>query len=143
MTRIDTGRILTVILILTTLMVFTHTRAEDPCSNNTIMDIVKNLESLYSSYVNISRAIELTHMLITSCDMGNTNSSASLVDEIYKEINRLRRVSGAKYIEVVSSKIAVGISILSMPFLIYFLLPKIYLYIWFKTRRRWLVVKRK
>jgi hypothetical protein len=117
--------------------------AENPCSNTAIADILNDLEDLYKNHVNISYIIQYVDMLLKACSVGDIESASKLYQDILTELQYVKAISRDIYIRVTIYRIVVGGLILLIPIAIYMFLPKIYLYIWYSTRKKWIIVKKR
>jgi len=106
--------------------------------------IMKDLEYLESREVNVSSLIQRVNEDIKGLekDPGNATYIKDL-ESIREEIKALKSDAENIYIinNIIRYSTAVGIGL--VPVAVYILLPRIYLYIWYRTRRRWIVQVRK
>jgi len=109
-----------------------------------VSSIMKDLEYLKSREVNVSSLIHRVNEDIKGLekDPGNTTYIKDL-ENIREEIKALKSDAENIYIinNIIRYSTAVGIGL--VPIAVYILLPRIYLYIWYRTRRRWVVQVRK
>ena len=109
-----------------------------------VSSIMKDLEYLKSREVNVSSLIQRVNEDIKGLekDPGNTTYIKDL-ESIREEIKALKTDAENIYIinNIIRYSTAVGIGL--VPIAVYILLPRIYLYIWYRTRRRWVVQVRK
>jgi len=109
-----------------------------------VSSIMKDLEYLESREVNVSSLIHRVDEDIKGLekDPGNATYIKDL-ESIRDEIKALKSDAENIYIinNIIRYSTAVGIGL--VPVAVYILLPRIYLYIWYKTRRKWIVQVRK
>jgi len=109
-----------------------------------VSSIMKDLEYLKSREVNVSSLIQRVNEDIKGLekDPGNTTYIKDL-ESIREEIKALKTDAENIYIinNIIRYSTAVGIGL--VPVAVYILLPRIYLYIWYRTRRKWIVQVRK
>jgi len=109
-----------------------------------VSTIMKDLEYLESREVNVSSLIQRVNEDIKGLekDPGNATYIKDL-ESIREEIKALKSDAENIYIinNIIRYSTAVGIGL--VPIAVYILLPRIYLYIWYRTRRRWIVQVRK
>ena len=109
-----------------------------------VSSIMKDLEYLESREVNVSSLIHRVDEDIKGLekDPGNATYIKDL-ESIREEIKALKSDAENIYIinNIIRYSTAVGIGL--VPVAVYILLPRIYLYIWYRTRRRWIVQVRK
>ncbi len=109
-----------------------------------VSSIMKDLEYLESREVNVSSLIHRVNEDIKGLekDPGNATYIKDL-ESIRDEIKALKSDAENIYIinNIIRYSTAVGIGL--VPVAVYILLPRIYLYIWYRTRRRWIVQVRK
>jgi hypothetical protein len=109
-----------------------------------VSSIMKDLEYLKSREVNVSSLIQRVNEDIKGLekDPGNATYIKDL-ESIRDEIKALKSDAENIYIinNIIRYSTAVGIGL--VPVAVYILLPRIYLYIWYRTRRRWIVQVRK
>ncbi len=109
-----------------------------------VSSIMKDLEYLESREVNVSSLIQRVNEDIKGLekDPGNATYIKDL-ESIRDEIKALKSDAENIYIinNIIRYSTAVGIGL--VPVAVYILLPRIYLYIWYRTRRRWIVQVRK
>ena len=109
-----------------------------------VSTIMKDLEYLESRKVNVTSLIQRVNEDIKGLekDPGNATYIKEL-ESIREKIKALKSDAENIYIinNIIRYSTAVGIGL--VPVAVYILLPRIYLYIWYRTRRRWIVQVRK
>lgn len=104
-----------------------------------IEDLVDDIEYLSSRGVDVSQVIRIlneAHELIVE---NRLDEAKILVDNAKNTISQLHRESNVVYQKIILEKVLKITSFASLPFIVYFTLPRIYLYLWYRPRRKWLV----
>ena len=72
--------------------------------------------------------------------LNNETSEASLLlSSIKDEVKKLENNAPSLILYMNASKALLVALLASMPLIVYILLPRLYLYLWFKTRRKWVI----
>lgn len=106
------------------------------------MSVYRDIVSLAKRGVDVSKLVhELSKVLdlINKGDSESLTKAKSMLIDISTQVKIIK--SRANNIILINNIIKYGIaaSIISIPILFYFLFPRIYLAIWFRIRRRWIV----
>ena len=107
-------------------------------------ELFRYVEELSSEGMNVSLIVSELNDVLTLIEENTTESLTKAMDrlrDIELEVSELRgELSSFKFWRDVSlaTKIAV---LASIPILMYLLLPRVYISLWFKCRRRWVVKK--
>ncbi|MCC6055593.1 MAG: hypothetical protein LM583_02840 [Desulfurococcaceae archaeon] len=128
-------------LALIALVVFPQ--VADPCSLDTISKIVKSLEELSQSYVNVTTAVKPLDELLKACSRGDFEKAVRVYSNVSSEVEKLYTLKESSKIQVLLHKALTTLALVLIPVAVYMLLPRIYLYLWYTSRRRWAVVKKK
>jgi len=115
----------------------------DPCSIDTLADTLRVIEELNSKYVDTSGIVDSIDKLVKACGVGDNATALYLYSNISSTLSKLISSADHIYWANMISRVIISAILLSIPALTYLYLPKIYLYLWFITRRKWLVVRRK
>jgi len=109
-----------------------------------VSDVVRDLEYLYGRGIDVSNLTESLNKLIInwSRDPNNTYYLIQL-QKIRSEIDSLKKNAESIYLSSMITRYLVAGLILSVPAVVYFALPRLYLFLWFRSRRRWIVVERR
>lgn len=108
-----------------------------------VSSVLKDLEYLYSRGFDIGNLSRRINDIIWDMDRDPGNATYIIrIREIHSKIISLKGEAERLYIinNVIRYSAAAFIGVL--PVIIYYLLPRIYLYIWFHTRRGWVVRRR-
>jgi hypothetical protein len=101
--------------------------------------LVEEAGRLYSKGVDVAVVIEKLDNAIALYESGRVDEAYAALSEARSMIMDLSSVADQVYYYNTMVK-AVTVAVLAViPIAIYLLLPRIYLYVWFKTRRKWIV----
>lgn len=101
--------------------------------------LVEEAGKLYSKGVDVTMVIEKLDNAIALYESGRVDEAYAALSEARSMIMDLSSVADQVYYYNTLVK-AVTVAVLAViPITIYLLLPRIYLYVWFKTRRKWIV----
>ncbi len=101
--------------------------------------LVEEAGKLYSKGVDVAMVIEKLDNAIALYESGRVDEAYAALSEARSMIMDLSSVADQVYYYNTLVK-AVTVAVLAaIPIAIYLLLPRIYLYVWFKTRRKWIV----
>jgi len=102
-------------------------------------DLVERASELYSKGLDISVIIEKLNSAIVSYEEGDVNESNRLLGEARSLIENMGTIADNVYFtNIVLKAITVGV-LATIPVLVYVLLPRLYLYLWYKSRKKWIV----
>jgi hypothetical protein len=102
-------------------------------------DLVHRLRELSAKGVNVTPVLVKLDEAIAAYERGDVESAERALDEAISVLSELEARADEVYRFIVLSKVLAVAGLVSIPILVYTLLPRVYLYLWFKTRRRWLV----
>jgi ArsR family metal-binding transcriptional regulator len=101
--------------------------------------LVEEAGRLYSKGVDVAVVIEKLDNAIALYESGRVDEAYAALSEARSMIMDLSSVADRVYYYNTMVK-AVTVAVLAViPIAVYLLLPRIYLYVWFKTRRKWIV----
>ena len=101
--------------------------------------LVEEAGRLYSKGVDVAVVIEKLDNAIALYESGRVDEAYAALSEARSMIMDLSSIADRVYYYNTLVK-AVTVAVLAViPIAIYLLLPRIYLYVWFKTRRKWIV----
>ena len=101
--------------------------------------IVKDLEYLESKGIDVSKLVEQLDRAIKLYENGNRVEAEKILLNISREVVALKSIANDVAIRILITKIATVAALASIPLLVYLLLPRAYLYLWYLSRRRWVV----
>lgn len=109
-------------------------------------DIYSKLYELYVRTAELSlKGIEtgkLEELLASAVDLiesGDYSKALEVMSEVEKYLFELESRAGTIMLEKSLVKYGTAVAVASIPLLIYLLLPRLYIYLWYTTRRNWVV----
>ncbi|MEM2007536.1 MAG: hypothetical protein QW154_07890 [Sulfolobales archaeon] len=109
-------------------------------------DVYSKFLELYSRTVELSlKGVEtgevedLLASTINSIESGDYDRALKLMSEVEKHLLVLEREAGFIVLTMNLVKYGTAAVLLSIPLLVYLLLPRLYIYLWYETRRNWVV----
>ena len=115
----------------------------DPCSPDAISKVVRGLEELSQSYVNVTLAVRYADKWLKACGEGNYTEAVKVYSNVSEEVMRLSVFRDSSRLGMLLYKALTTLVFVLIPIAIYLLLPRVYLYLWYSSKKRWFVVKRK
>ena len=103
------------------------------------MDLLSRIQELDRMEVNVSSLVHELNASIALLQEGRRAEAQKLLDDLNERVNQYESTAAGHYLRVRLYRfLTVGI-LLSIPVLFYLLFPRIYLYLWFRWRRRWII----
>jgi len=115
----------------------------DLCSPDAISKVVRGLEELSQSYVNVTSAVRYADKWLKACGEGNYTEAVKVYSNVSEEVMRLSVFRDSSRLGMLLYKALTTLVFVLIPIAIYLLLPRVYLYLWYSSKKRWFVVKRK
>ncbi|MEM2014481.1 MAG: hypothetical protein QXJ16_03355 [Desulfurococcaceae archaeon] len=106
---------------------------------NEIENLMSELEYLHSRGLCVDDVVDLLNKAIEEYSRGNTQSAIAYFEEAKQRVVYLKPVAERVYLEILITRGLTVAILASIPILIYFVLPRVYLYVWFKLHRRWII----
>lgn len=103
--------------------------------------LVERASELYSKGIDISIIIEKLNNAIVSYEEGNVNESSRLLGEARGLIENMSTIAYSVYFSNIVFKAIIVVLLATIPVLVYILLPRFYLYLWYKSRKKWIVLR--
>ena len=101
--------------------------------------LVGELSLIRSRGVNVTKYVNELNRAVSLYESGNSSEAYAIVDNLSNEIPGLLRLSEKVHMHILIKRYtAVGL-LLVTPVLVYLLLPRAYLYLWYASRRNWIV----
>ncbi len=116
--------------------------AQSPTENDVLgesLSILKRLQTLESRHINVTPLVEELNTAVQLAQNGDAGSAEKMIRDVESKVARLEAGSETHYRVYMAVKTAEVAVLLSAPLLFYFGFPRLYLYIWFRVRRRWIV----
>ncbi|MEZ0290293.1 MAG: hypothetical protein ABWJ42_04310 [Sulfolobales archaeon] len=105
--------------------------------------VIRDLEYLYSRYVDVDPLIRDLNRAISAYESDNYSDYTMILRSVENNISILKSSAERIYFEHMIRVYGIVIGIGLVPLLIYTLLPRAYLYLWYRYRRKWVVRSRK
>lgn len=109
-------------------------------------DLNERFFSLYSRVVDLSRkGVEVSQYadplneVLRLLEVGDLDDATKLMNLIEANLSRLEARADEIVLMKSVTKYSTVAAILAIPLLTYFLLPRAYVYAWFRSRRRWMI----
>jgi hypothetical protein len=103
------------------------------------LDLLKRLQVLSRKGMNVTGLVNELNKTMGLIQDGKIDSARIKLKEIEAKVSILEEKADTYYVWNTIYKYTEIASILSIPPLFYLLFPRIYLYLWFKLRKRWIV----
>jgi len=104
-----------------------------------IADILDKAKNLYMKGVNVTDVVRKLDEVVELYECGDIDRARDIFNDTEVEVLELEKIADNVYRSIVISKAITIAFLVSIPVAVYYFLPRVYLYIWFKLRRRWLV----
>ncbi|MCC6017287.1 MAG: hypothetical protein LM582_09660 [Desulfurococcaceae archaeon] len=104
-----------------------------------IAGILDKAKNLYMKGVNVTDVVRKLDEVVELYERGDIDRARDILNDIEVEVLELEKIADNVYRSIVISKAITIAFLVSIPVAVYYFLPRVYLYIWFKLRRRWLV----
>ena len=101
--------------------------------------LVKELGYLESKGVDVSSLIEDLDKAIKLYEMGERKEALKIIRSIEAEVSKLKAIANEVAMRRTIYKAVTVAALASIPVIVYFLLPRAYLYLWYLPRRKWIV----
>lgn len=89
--------------------------------------------------LNVSMLVEKLSRALVLIDRGRLDEALSIIDEVDRELRVHRGKENYLLLTKHAYKVASILLIGSIPILFYIVFPRLYLEVWFRTRKRWIV----
>ncbi len=103
------------------------------------MDLLSRIKELSKMEVNVTGLVHELNKSIALLQEGRREEARQILDELNDSVSRYEDAARSHYLRVRLYKYSIVWGLLSIPVLFYLLFPRIYLYLWFRWRRRWIV----
>jgi hypothetical protein len=104
-----------------------------------IAGILDKAKNLYMKGVNVTDVVRKLDEVVELYERGDIDRARDILNDTEVEVLELEKIADNVYRSIVISKAITVAFLVSIPVAVYYFLPRVYLYIWFKLRRRWLV----
>jgi hypothetical protein len=104
-----------------------------------IAGILDKAKNLYMKGVNVTDVVKKLDEVVELYERGDIDRARDILNDTEVEVLELEKIADNVYRSIVISKAITIAFLVSIPVAVYYFLPRVYLYIWFKLRRKWLV----
>jgi len=104
-----------------------------------VAEAANRLGELYRKGVNVTDAVRLLDEAVKAFEDGNYSEASRLLNASLNRIAELEAIADRIYMFNLFTKALIIAVLAAIPLLIYIFLPRLYLYLWFRSRRRWVV----
>ena len=101
--------------------------------------LVDRASKLHSMGVNTTSVVEKLSSAVEAYEHGDSEKAWALLNEARKIVEELEKGAGGTYSRLLLLKATTVALLASIPIAVYLLLPRAYLYLWFRVRRKWVV----
>jgi hypothetical protein len=129
--------VITLLLILSSTAILPVVFSSD--FDSEIGVLVEKAGELYSKGLNITVVLEKLNRAIALYEEGDVEDANMLLSEVNSLIGDMRVLADRVYLVNMVIKVVTILVLAVIPLAVYFLLPRIYLYVWYKTRRKWIL----
>lgn len=106
-----------------------------------VASVLKDIDYLYNHGVNVDDLVHRLDQAVKLINNGDYDRAKTILSGIKNEIGSLKNKAETIYLYQTIYKYGLVALLLSLPILAYFLTPRIYLYLWYRLRRGWIVKK--
>lgn len=104
-----------------------------------IYELIREIELLHGKGVDVSGVIRDLNTALELLEAGRHAEAESILKQIRRDVENLKSTADKVHLYLLTTKLGSVIAIACIPVLVYLLLPRLYLYLWYKTRKHWLV----
>jgi hypothetical protein len=107
--------------------------------DSVIAEYIARVRRLEAKNVDTTQVVELINEAVEKYQEEDETRALQILGEVDSLLDSLERSVDQVYYQYVFTKAITVIVLALIPILVYTLLPRVYLYLWFKTRKRWIV----
>ncbi len=111
---------------------------EDPYEK--FLDLYSRIADLALKGINVSQYVTVLKNVLQLLEVNRSEEAMELMTRIEANLSELESKADNIVFSQTVIKYATAAAILSLPALVYLLLPRLYVYVWFKSRKRWVLV---
>lgn len=118
-----------------------------------LLNTLRAQNFLYDEFINIyvevaylsDKGLNVTHLteqlkeLYKAILVNDTEKAHLLISSLWKNLEETKREASKELVLRKIEKGAIVTFFACLPLLVYLLLPRIYLYVWYKTKKRWVI----
>ncbi len=104
-----------------------------------MIEIFKICVELYRDHVDVSSILDRLNYVDKLIKSGQCSKALDELAELSNNVKILKENAYSIKLRYELTRYSLVAFLLSIPVLVYFLLPRLYLYIWYRTHRKWIV----
>jgi len=109
--------------------------------DDVVGSLVRDLEELGRSRVDVSGLVASLDEAVRLWESGDVEGASRVLESVRFEVERLKGEASGVYALHVARVTLTVLALLAIPPLFYMLFPRLYLRLWFNSRRGWVVVR--
>jgi hypothetical protein len=109
--------------------------------DDVVGSLVRDLEELRRSRVDVSGLVASMDEAVRLWESGDVEGASRVLESVRFEVERLKGEASGVYALQVARVAVTVLALLAIPPLFYMLFPRLYLRLWFNSRRGWVVVR--
>ncbi|MCX8205512.1 MAG: hypothetical protein N3H31_07680 [Candidatus Nezhaarchaeota archaeon] len=125
------------LVMLVVALLSTASPADDP--HPEFYKLYGRIADLAVRGVDVDELVRLLSSALDLLESGELGEASRVLSELEGMVSELEEEASAIVLEKSIAKYATVAALLSFPVAVYLLLPRAYLYLWYSSRRRWLV----
>ena len=104
------------------------------------LDLYGRIADLALKGINVSQYVTVLKNVLQLLEANRSEEAMELMIGIEANLSELESKADNIVFSQTVIKYAAAAAILSLPALVYLLLPRLYIYVWFKSRKRWVLI---
>ncbi|MEL9999719.1 MAG: hypothetical protein QXY82_00145 [Desulfurococcaceae archaeon] len=129
-------------LLLTFLLLVTPVSRAQEGFPDEIASVMRDLEYLHSRGLDLEPVIEALNKAIEAYYKNDVAEAREYLERAKHLVEELKPVAETVHLVNLLTRICTVIALASIPLVVYFALPRLYLYLWFTSRKKWIVIRR-
>jgi len=103
------------------------------------LDLLKRVQKLSSKGLNVTALVSELDDVVELAQSGEVRLAEAKLSSLRERVVELESIADRIYLASTILKYVKIAGVLSIPIIFYLLFPRLYLYLWFRARRRWIV----
>lgn len=136
-------RKLAVLALLALLLSCRSALANDVCSEENLARILKELEYLSDKRVDADGLVREFDVAVRACEGGERSKAEEMLTKVSAKVTSLLSEAERVFALKLAKTVTEVVSLLLVPVLVYIYLPRVYLSLWYRSRKYWYVVKKR
>ena len=132
------GIILFILLIFISMTTIAYSQPSEESLRTRLTELYVRVYRLGREGINVTKVVSELNLAVKYIDSGRYSDADKILDNVEAEVTHLEDVSGSIIFWSNFHKYSTVAVLLSIPVLTYFILPRIYMMIWYRLRRRWI-----